>query len=85
MPNERRYRKFQECWARYALPNLRCRRIANLVEAGIAKRQTASVYLKRLVEIGVLQEEQAGREKLFVHPRLIRLLTEEDNEIVPIR
>jgi Fic family protein len=50
-------------------------RIANLVEAGIAKRQTASVYLKKLVEIGVLNEAKVGREKLFVHPKLIKVVT----------
>jgi len=50
-------------------------RIANLVDADIAKRQTASVYLKQLVEIGVLKEMQVGREKLFVHPKLIRVIT----------
>jgi len=49
-------------------------RIANLVEAGIAKRQTASVYLKKLVEIGVLNETKVGREKLFVHPKLIQVV-----------
>jgi Fic family protein len=50
-------------------------RIANLVDAGIAKRQTASVYLKQLVDIGVLKEITVGREKLFVHPKLIRVIT----------
>ena len=43
-------------------------RISNLGEAGIAKRQTASSYLKELVTLGVLQERKVGREKLFVHP-----------------
>ena len=32
-------------------------RIGNLVEKNIAKRQTASVYLKQLCKIGVLEEE----------------------------
>jgi len=50
-------------------------RIANLVDAGIAKRQTASVYLKQLVKIGVLKETKIGREKLFIHPKLIRVIT----------
>jgi len=50
-------------------------RIANVVEAGIAKRQTASVYLKRLAEVGVLTELKAGREKLFIHPKLIKVIT----------
>ncbi len=50
-------------------------RIKNVVDAGIAKRQTAAVYLKRLRDIGVLEEVKVGREKLFVNPRLMRLLT----------
>ena len=54
-------------------------RIANLVDAEIAKRQTASVYLKQLCEIGVLKEYRSGRETLFVHPKYIELLTGEEN------
>jgi Fic family protein len=49
-------------------------RISNLVERGIAKRQTASVYLKQLVEVGVLEEVSTGKEKLFVHPALMVLM-----------
>ena len=52
-------------------------RIANVVEADIAKRQTASVYLKKLCAIGVLKEIKAGRERLFINPRLMTLLTAE--------
>lgn len=54
-------------------------RIANLVAAGIAKRQTASDYLKKLVAIGILTEHQAGKEKLFVHPRFLSLFRQDDN------
>jgi Fic family protein len=54
-------------------------RIANLVDAGIAKRQTASVYLKQLCDIGILREIRSGRETLFVHPKYIELLTGEEN------
>ncbi|MDH3304421.1 MAG: Fic family protein [Gammaproteobacteria bacterium] len=54
-------------------------RIGNLVDAGIAKRQTASMYLKRLCEIGVLREVKSGRENIFVHPKYIELLTGEEN------
>jgi len=50
-------------------------RITNLVEQSIARRETASVYLKTLCEIGVLQEEKIGRDKIFVHPKFMRLLT----------
>jgi Fic family protein len=57
-------------------------RIQNLVSANIAKRQSASVYLKQLVEIGVLEESAVGREKLFIHPKLMQLLTQESNSFV---
>ncbi len=55
-------------------------RISNLTESGIAKRQTASVYLKKLCATGVLNEIKSGKEKLFVHPKLIKLMTEQSNE-----
>jgi Fic family protein len=55
-------------------------RIANLVECGLAKRQTASVYLKQIAEIGILKELKIGRDKLFVHPKLINLLRQDDNK-----
>ncbi len=54
-------------------------RINNLVAAGVAKRQTASVYLKQLCDVGVLKEVKSGREALFVHPKYIELLTGEAN------
>jgi len=54
-------------------------RIGNLVDAGIAKRQTASVYLKQLCDLGVLKEVKSGRENIFVHPKYIELLTGEEN------
>jgi Fic family protein len=54
-------------------------RIGNLVDAGIAKRQTASVYLKQLCDIGILKEVKSGRETIFVHPKYIELLTGEEN------
>ena len=58
-------------------------RIGNLTERGIAKRQTASVYLKELVRIGVLEEKQAGKERLFINVRLMHLLTRESNLTEP--
>ncbi len=54
-------------------------RIGNLVDAEIAKRQTASVYLKQLCDLGVLKEIKSGRENIFVHPKYIELLTGEEN------
>ncbi|HLF96412.1 MAG TPA: Fic family protein [Methylococcaceae bacterium] len=56
-------------------------RIQNLVDKNIAGRQAASRYLKQLVNIGVLQKRVAGREKLFIHPKLMRLLTRDDNTV----
>lgn len=52
-------------------------RINNLVEADIAQRQSASVYLKKLTEIGVLEERKVGREKLFINPAFLKLLETE--------
>lgn len=58
-------------------------RIANLDAAGIAKRQTASKYLLELVGAGVLTEQAAGKEKLFVHPKLMNVLTKDGNDWEP--
>jgi len=58
-------------------------RISNLVERGIAKRQTASIYLKELERIGVLVEYPTAKEKLFVHPKLMHLLTQDSNVFEP--
>ena len=55
-------------------------RITNVVERGIAKRQTASEYLKKLGDIGVLKERQVGREVLFLHPKLLELMTHDNND-----
>lgn len=52
-------------------------RIGDLVSAGIAKRQSASVYLKALAELGLLQEVKAGRENLYVNPALLALLSDQ--------
>ncbi|MGO3396579.1 MAG: protein adenylyltransferase Fic [Serratia proteamaculans] len=51
-------------------------RIDNLVERGVAKRQTASTYLKQLVEIGILEEMRVGREKLYINTRLLQELNQ---------
>ncbi|MEN8126851.1 MAG: Fic family protein [Planctomycetota bacterium] len=54
-------------------------RIKNVIDAKIAKRQTASVYLKKLVEIGVLDEMKEGRDRVFIHPKFLDLLKKDDN------
>jgi len=58
-------------------------RIGNLVEKNIAQRQSASRYLKELTAIGVLREVQAGKEKLFIHPKLMQLLADDRNAFIP--
>ena len=60
-------------------------RISNLVEAAIAGRQAASRYLKALVKVGVLREQAFGKEKLFVHVKLMTLLTQDENTFAPYR
>jgi Fic family protein len=60
-------------------------RIQNVTEQEIAVRQTASGYLKALVKLGVLEEKPVGREKLFIHPKLMKLLTCDANEFEPYK
>ena len=58
-------------------------RIANVVDKGIAKRQSASIYLKELVRIGVLKEEKIGREKVFLNKKYFDLLISEEHTFEP--
>ena len=52
-------------------------RISDVVSAGIAKRQSAALYLKALVGAGILSEVKSGRENLYINPNLLDLLTGE--------
>jgi Fic family protein len=56
-------------------------RIQNLVDKGLAGRQAASRHLQQLVDIGVLEEMVVGREKLFIHPKLMQLLIRDGNAV----
>ena len=58
-------------------------RIGDIVDAGLAKRQTAATYARSLVAAGVLEERASGQSKLFVNTRLMRLLTQDSNEEAP--
>ncbi|NUM55497.1 MAG: Fic family protein [Candidatus Hydrogenedentes bacterium] len=49
-------------------------RIGNLIDSGIAARDTASSYLRKLAAAGVLAERKKGRTKLFQHTKLLNLL-----------
>jgi Fic family protein len=58
-------------------------RITDVVDAGMAKRQTASTYLHGLRAIGVLEAVKVGRDLLFLHPALLNLLRTDDNAVQP--
>jgi hypothetical protein len=58
-------------------------RIGNLVDKGIAQRQAASRYLHDLASLGVLRETTFGKEKLFIHPKLMQLLSRDNNQFQP--
>ena len=49
------------------------------VDKGVAQRQAASRCLKDLVTLGVLQEMPLGKEKLFIHPKLMQLISRDSN------
>jgi len=49
-------------------------RIQTVIDAGIAKRDAASEYLRELEHIGVLQSKKRGREVLYRHPALLEVL-----------
>ena len=46
-----------------------------IVDAQIAKRQTAAEYLKGLEAIGVLENHKLGKENLYLNTRLFNLLS----------
>lgn len=58
-------------------------RIGNLVDKGIAQRQAASRYLHDLADLGVLREMPFGKEKLFIHPKLMQLFSRDNNQFQP--
>ncbi len=66
--------------------------LAELKQADASTRETLQYgtallegfrYLKQLVDIGVLRELEFGREKLFIHPKMMQLLTRDDNGVTP--
>jgi hypothetical protein len=58
-------------------PSIRCKLISRAGSGTDGPRR----YVDRLCEIGVLREVKAGREKLFIHPNLMDLLTAEDHKV----
>lgn len=49
-------------------------RVQNLVDAGIASRNTASKYLRALTDIGVLELHRVWKENLYLNVKLWKLL-----------
>ncbi len=49
-------------------------KIQFLVDANIAKRQTASTYLQTLAGLGILREHKPGREKYYINDALLHEL-----------
>lgn len=56
-------------------------RISHIVDQHNTHRQSASKYLKELCRIGILQEVLRGRDKVFIHGNLMRLLADETNTV----
>ena len=54
-------------------------RIADVVNAGLFGRQAAARHLKALTAKGVLEERAVGRDKLYLHTKLLALLTVDSN------
>lgn len=50
-------------------------RIQDIISAGLAQRQTASGWLASLVEVGILREMKVGRQKIFINPRALDILS----------
>ncbi len=49
-------------------------KISTIEKQGIASRNTASLYLNKLTDIGILTVEKVGREKIFINKPLFDLL-----------
>jgi Fic family protein len=54
-------------------------RIGNIVERKIVGREAAGKYLKELAQLGILEEEKVGRDKLFLHRKYLDVLFSDDH------
>lgn len=50
-------------------------KVQHLVDAGIAERKTAAVYLRGAENAGILRSHKLGRENLFLNVKLFHLLS----------
>ena len=46
-----------------------------IVDAQIAKRQTAAEYLKELEKVGIIKNHKLGKENLYLNVKLFELLS----------
>lgn len=46
----------------------------HLVDAGLVQRHTAALYLRKMRDIGLLDEQRHGRDKLYLNPRLLHFI-----------
>jgi len=58
-------------------------RIANVVENKIVGREAAGKYLKELAQLGILEEEKVGRDKIFLHRKYLDVLFSDDHTFAP--
>jgi len=49
--------------------------LADLSDAGLSRRQTASAWMQRLISQGVLAEMRVGKEKRYINIGVVNLLT----------
>ena len=59
-----------------------CRRFRQ-VSVSCRKKPVSSTCPTDVSKVGVLEEQSVGREKLFIHPKLMGLLTREPNAFTP--
>jgi Fic family protein len=50
-------------------------KVQHLVDAGLAERKTAAVYLREAEKAGILRSHKSGREVLFLNVKLFQLLS----------
>ena len=48
--------------------------ISDLANAGISRRQTATAWMQRLVDAGLLKESRVGKEKRYINPAILKLI-----------
>ena len=48
--------------------------MADLASCGLSRRQTASSWMQNLVDLGVLEEARAGKEKRFINRQIMAVL-----------